>query len=832
MTGNLNFLCNFVEEYLGMVRFENDQFTPILGYGDLVQGNVMIKMVYYIEGLNHNLFSVGQFCAADFEVAFRKSTCFVRDLQRNDLLTGTRGSDLYTIVLQESSSPTPIFFMAKASPTQAWLWHRRLSHLNFDTINLLSKNDIVKVLQKLKYVKDQLCSSCEMGKAKRSTFKTKTIPSSKAQLHLLHMDLYGPMRVESINGKKYILNGAVERRNRTLVEAARTMLSSFKLPLLFLVEAIATACYTQNRSIIIPRHEKTPYHIVNERKTTLKYLHIFCSTCYLVRGGENLDKIKEKGDPCIFVRLVQMKTKRKLVSKSIGIGNSACSVKRNVLDQDVCDNELELPQVLPVGSIVFPNTCVHNISSVESNVFPRDICGNIGTVNLSVSLKRRCIRESSSAPPRDQELQLPQLAPVGPSVFPNTCNHQSTSVPSRDFNWHTSETPPTNSISATCNFRRKTCPRQIAHNDMRQGLSYSLLIRFSMHYQVVLGCSVPWSNERLLENKELNAIIGACTELGIQDNNNEPSSSKLVLNVIPTENKIDTSLQELELLFSPMYEEYFNAGNQVMSKSFALSDNLQQHDTQPTLSVQPTLEPIIQPINVNAEENNIDQAADAQFEAYEFINPFAPLGTKASESSSRNVDTSNMHTFHERHRSDYHWTKDHPLELVCGNPSKHVQTRRQLATDPEMCMFALTMSTAEPKNIKEAMADHEWIEAIQEELHRLDRLNIWELVDKPFGNTEEGIDFEESFAPVARLEVVRIFVAYPDRFVDPDHPEKVYCLRKALYGLKQAPRATEYQLADMFMKALSKERFEYLIERLGMRCLTRAELEVLANELA
>ncbi|GJQ92493.1 hypothetical protein Tco_0003632 [Tanacetum coccineum] len=143
--------------------------------------------------------------------------------------------------------------------------------------------------------------------------------------------------------------------------------------------------------------------------------------------------------------LVQMKTKRKLVSKSIGIGNSACSVKRNVLDQDVCDNELELPQVLPVGSIVFPNTCVHNISSVESNVFPRDICGNIGTVNLSVSLKRRCIRESSSAPPRDQELQLPQLAPVGPSVFPNTCNHQSTSVPSRDFNWHTSETPPANS---------------------------------------------------------------------------------------------------------------------------------------------------------------------------------------------------------------------------------------------------------------------------------------------------------------------------------------------------------------------------------------------------
>nr|GFC42045.1 integrase, catalytic region, zinc finger, CCHC-type, peptidase aspartic, catalytic [Tanacetum cinerariifolium] len=87
MTGNLKLLCNFVEKFLGTVRFGNDQFAPILGYGDLVQGNVTINRVYSVEGLNHNLFSVGQFCDADLEVAFRKSTCFVRDLQGNDLLT-------------------------------------------------------------------------------------------------------------------------------------------------------------------------------------------------------------------------------------------------------------------------------------------------------------------------------------------------------------------------------------------------------------------------------------------------------------------------------------------------------------------------------------------------------------------------------------------------------------------------------------------------------------------------------------------------------------------------------------------------------------------------
>ncbi|GKE16169.1 retrovirus-related pol polyprotein from transposon TNT 1-94 [Tanacetum coccineum] len=100
--------------------------------------------------------------------------------------------------------------MAKASPTQAWLWHRRLSHLNFDYINLLLKKDVVIGLPKLKYVKDQLCSSCEVSKAKRSSFMTKAIPSSKGRLNLLHMDLCGLMRLTSINGKKYILDETPE----------------------------------------------------------------------------------------------------------------------------------------------------------------------------------------------------------------------------------------------------------------------------------------------------------------------------------------------------------------------------------------------------------------------------------------------------------------------------------------------------------------------------------------------------------------------------------------------------------------------------------------------
>nr|GEV22520.1 hypothetical protein [Tanacetum cinerariifolium] len=248
--------------------------------------------------------------------------------------------DLYSITLQETTSPNLIFLMAKASSFQAWLWHHRLSYLNFDTINLLSKNDIVNGLPQLKFFNDHLCSSCELGKAKRSSYMTKVTPSSKGWLHFLHMDLYGPVRIESFNRKKYVRvivddyfsytwthflrskdetpkvlidflrmiqtglhaqNGVVERRNRTLVEPAQTMLCVAKLPLFFWADAITAACFTQNRSLIIPQHEKTPYHIINERKPSIIFFHIFGSLCYIVGDGENLNKMKEKGYACIFM---------------------------------------------------------------------------------------------------------------------------------------------------------------------------------------------------------------------------------------------------------------------------------------------------------------------------------------------------------------------------------------------------------------------------------------------------------------------------------------------------------------------------------------------------
>nr|GEY12348.1 retrovirus-related Pol polyprotein from transposon TNT 1-94 [Tanacetum cinerariifolium] len=205
MTGNLKLLTNFVWKFMGTVRFGNDHVATILGLGDLQWGNILITRVYFVEGLGHNLFSVGQFCDSDLEVVFRRNSCFVRNLEGVDLLKGDRLTNLYTINLHEMISASPICLMAHASSTKSWLWHQRLSHLNFDTINDLARNDLVVGLPKFKYDKEHLCPSCEQGKSKRASHPPKPVSNSRQRLHLLHMDLCGPMRITSINGKRYIL---------------------------------------------------------------------------------------------------------------------------------------------------------------------------------------------------------------------------------------------------------------------------------------------------------------------------------------------------------------------------------------------------------------------------------------------------------------------------------------------------------------------------------------------------------------------------------------------------------------------------------------------------
>nr|GEY35133.1 retrovirus-related Pol polyprotein from transposon TNT 1-94 [Tanacetum cinerariifolium] len=139
MTGDHPQLTNFVNKFLGTVKFGNDHVAKIMGYGDYQIKNVTISRVYFVEGLGHNLFSVGEFCDSDLEVAFRQHTCFIHNLEGVDLLTQSRGNNLCTLSLGDMMASSPICLLSKALETKYWLWHRRLSHLNFSAINHLAR---------------------------------------------------------------------------------------------------------------------------------------------------------------------------------------------------------------------------------------------------------------------------------------------------------------------------------------------------------------------------------------------------------------------------------------------------------------------------------------------------------------------------------------------------------------------------------------------------------------------------------------------------------------------------------------------------------------------
>ncbi|GJV50933.1 retrovirus-related pol polyprotein from transposon TNT 1-94 [Tanacetum coccineum] len=288
MTGDRSQLTNFVSKFLGTVKFENDHVAKIIGYGDYQIGNVTISRVYYVEELGHNLFFVGQFCDSNLKFAFRQHTYFIRNLEGDDLLTGSRGNNLYTLSIGDMLASSPICLLSKASKTKSWLWHRRLSHMNFGAINHLARHCLVRSLPKLKFEKDHLCSACAIGKSKKKPHKPKSEDTNQEKLYLLHMDLCGPMRVQ---------NGFIERRNRTLIEVARTMLIYEKALLFLWAEAVATACYTQNRSIIRLRHDKTPYELLHDTLLDVVFSsHVFGVLCYPTNDSENLGKLQPRAN--------------------------------------------------------------------------------------------------------------------------------------------------------------------------------------------------------------------------------------------------------------------------------------------------------------------------------------------------------------------------------------------------------------------------------------------------------------------------------------------------------------------------------------------------------
>ncbi|GJU98146.1 integrase, catalytic region, zinc finger, CCHC-type containing protein [Tanacetum coccineum] len=250
MTTQHSQLINFVSKFLGTVRFRNDQIAKIMGYGDYQLGNVTISQVYYVEGLGQNLFSVGQLCDLDLEVAFRKHTCYVRNLDDDDLVSKSRDTNLYTISLDN---------MLKSS----------LIYNGTEFINQTLRDYYESV-----------------------GIRHKTLVARTSQQ-----------------------NGVVERWNRTLVEAARTMLIFSIAPLFLWAEVVSTACYTKYCSLIRLSYNKTPYELMHDKKPDLSYLHVFGSLCYLTNDSEDLGKLKEKADIGIFVGYAPAKKTFRIYNK-------------------------------------------------------------------------------------------------------------------------------------------------------------------------------------------------------------------------------------------------------------------------------------------------------------------------------------------------------------------------------------------------------------------------------------------------------------------------------------------------------------------------------------
>ncbi|GJV03883.1 putative ribonuclease H-like domain-containing protein [Tanacetum coccineum] len=711
MIGDRSRLRNFMKKFIGTVRFGNDHFGAIMGYGDYVIGDSVISRVYYVEGLGHNLFSVGQFCDSDLEVAFRKHTCFVRDLDGVNLIKGSRGTNLYTISVEDMMRSSPICLLSKASKNKSWLWHRRLNHLNFGTLNDLARKDLVRGLPRLKFEKDHLCSACQLGKSRKATHKPKMINTIMEVLYTLHMDLCGPLRVQSISRKKYILvivddysrftwvkflrskdetpafvinllkqlqvglnktvwfvrtdngtefvnkeltdyyesvgithektvprtpqqNGVVERRNRTLVEAARTMLIFSKAPLFLWAEAVATACYTQNRSLIHTLHDKTPYELVHDKKPDLSFLHVFGALCYPTNDSEDLGKLKAKADIGFFVGYAPNRKGYRIYNK-------------------------RTRQIMETIHVTFD-----------------ELTGQTAPVHFS-----------------------PGPAPI--LLTPG------------------------------------------------------------------------------------------------------PISSGLVPNPPPAAPYVPPTNKELEILFQPMFDEYFETSTVDRLVPPAPAAQAPVNPTGPSVSI-----PIDQeapsgshsPSSSDHQSSNVHHGVAAEHSVE--INPFAPadltpfvnifaLNPSSKASSLGEISIAEPNHFTQPHKHLCKWTDSNPIDNIIGNPSRPVSTRKQLAIDALWCFYNSVLSKIEQKNFQYAATEDCWFQAMQDEIHEFDWLDVWELVPPSdcakiialkwiykvkldeYGDVlknkarlvakgyrqEEGLDFEESFAPVTRLEAIRIFLA-------------------------------------------------------------------------
>nr|GEY93730.1 hypothetical protein [Tanacetum cinerariifolium] len=695
MTGNMSYLSDFEELNRGYVAFGgNLKGGKIIGKCKIKTGKLDFDDVYLVKELRFNLFSVSQMCDKKNSVLFTDTECLV--LSSNFKLPDA--SQVLLRVPRENNIFSWVFFLASKDETPSVLMTFIIG-----LENLLSlKIKIIRCDNGTEFKNTDLNQFCGLKGIKREF----SVPRTPQQ------------------------NDITERKNRTLIEATRTLLADSLLPISFWAEAVNTACYVQNRVLVTKPHTKTPYELLHGRLPSIGFMRLFGYPVTILNTLDPLGKFQGKVDEGFLVGY-------SICNKAFRVFNSRTRIVQETLHVNFIENK---PNVVGSGP-----AWLFDIDSLSQTM-------NYHPVFLENQFNTHAgFQDTKKAGEEGNQTYV--LFPVLSDGFTNVQN---------------------NNKDAHADGKEQD-------DDIQKSVSADI-------HSISIDAQTRIQGDKT-ENKD-KGKSHVVTITGFRDLNAE-------------------------------FEEYNNnSSNRVNAASYSVSTTGQKSiDSTNDFSAAGPLNAVM-PNLEDLSHNADDVGAEADINNMESIILVSP------------IPTTKIH-------------KDHPTSQIIGDLSSTTQTRsmaravrdqggisQMFNEDFHTCMFTCFLSKEEPKRVHQALKDPSWIEAMQEELLQFKMQKVWILVDLPYGKRaiEKGIDYEEVFAPVARIEAIRLFLAYasfmgfpmyqmdvksaflygtierevyvcqPPGFEDLEYPDKVYKVVKALYGLHQAPRAWYETLATYLLE--------------------------------
>ncbi|GJR17912.1 putative ribonuclease H-like domain-containing protein [Tanacetum coccineum] len=834
MTGNKFYLSDYQDIDGGFVAFRgSSKGGKITRKGKIRTGKLDFEDVYFVKELKFNLFSVSQMCDKKNSVLFTETECLVLspDFKLLDesqvLLKIPRQNNMYSFDLKNvvpSGDLTCLF--AKATIDESNLWHRRLGHINFKTMNKLVRGNLVRGLPSKLFENDHTCVACQKGKQHKASCKTKTVSSICKPLQLLHMDLFGPVSVRSINRKSYCLvvtddfsrfswvfflatkdetpeilknfitgienqsdhkvktirsdngtefknrimnefcemkgirrefsvartpqqNGVAERKNRTLIEAARTMLADSKLPTTFWAEAVNTACYVQNRVLVIKPHNKTPYELFLGRKPALNFMRPFGCPVTILNTLDHLGKFDGKSDDGFFVGY-------SINSKAFRVFNTRTRFVEENLHINFLENK---PNVAGTGPNWMFDIDTLTMSMNYQPVFVgNQTNGNAGTkANIDAG---QAGKKTISGP---QYVLLPFL--TSDSQGPKSSKDEVADDAGKK---NEAQDPKSSEDEVADDAGKKNGVLDPAKEDDKSGQGEATNTNSTNRLNTV--------------SSSINTVSSSFTTM---DPGRERAQRNEFESVFGQDK--DANGNSIYRMFTPVNAVGSSCDN--LGGSIPVNAATLPNADLPTDPLMPDLEDTANLLNTGIFSGAYDD---------EDVGAEADLNNLETTMNVSPIPTTRIH-------------KDHPKNQIIGDINSATQTRRMTKIskehamvsyikkqrrtnhkDYQNCLFACFLSQIEPKKVTQALTDPSWIEAMQDELLQFRLQKVWRLVDLPKGKhaigtkwvyrnkkdergivvrnkarlvaqgytQEEGIDYDEVFAPVARIEAIRLFLAY------------------------------------------------------------------------